>query len=88
MKELPWHWKESHALFCQFIKWVIKLTVLIIKSYHCFSFRPDVIEHSSLKTNFICRLNYLDCLWILTRHINYKSDILHSSDSGEQIWVQ
>jgi hypothetical protein len=20
MKELPWHWKESHALFCQFIK--------------------------------------------------------------------
>lgn len=45
MKKVPWNWKESHMVFCRFIKWVIKLSVLIIKSISLFSSSYQILSN-------------------------------------------
>jgi hypothetical protein len=50
--ELPEEWK------CLSIRRAIKQTVLIIEAYHYCQLTKNVIQHSPVKVNSVCRRNY------------------------------
>ena len=49
----------------------------------------NIVQHTSLKVNSICRGNYWGSLmWVPTRQVDYSSFILHSSNAGEKMGIQ
>jgi hypothetical protein len=56
-EELPDQWKES--ILYQFTRTPTKLTVVIIKAYHCHQLHTkNFIQYTSLKVKPTCRRNY------------------------------
>jgi len=47
-------------------------------------YRETGIKHAPLKGNSVCRwISWGWSAWIMTKHINYWSDVLHSRFTGE-----